>query len=322
MKLFYCLIWLGIFFCRSASASLFPGLDQLIQELPEYKNFSQGYQVEKIENGLTHHNFKVVFPTRTYFVRLGCDHAELLGLNDKNEYICTQIASSLGLAPEVILYMPKQNVIVSRFIESRPPEKKLSNYQKILASLKLFHQSGQILPTTFCPYQIIDLYYRNALILRNGAEIPHSPFILSIVKEIETFIPEFRELAPCHLDLYNYNFLDDGKKIWIVDWEYSSMADPLYDLATLISSDRLSIDEMQILLELYTNCPTKKDFAYLYLMTILADVRWYLWNYIQAEVSLIQSHYLEFADANFRQILQKTTSPEYRQYLQMVKHED
>lgn len=314
--------WLFLFLQNPfAQASLSSALDHLIQELPEYKEFHCQYQVEKIVNGLTNHNFKVIFPSRTYFVRVGSGNPELLGLNADREYFCTQTAASLGIAPGILLYMPDENAMAFPFIASKPPEKNRTTYARVLSALKQFHQSGVILPTTFDPYHGIQEYYRNALALRPDHYIPLASFVLPIVEEIKAAVPAFTEQAPCHLDLYRLNFLDDGEKIWIIDWEYSAMGDPLYDLATLVSSDRLSIEGMHELLELYCDHPTAKDFAYLYLMSILADVRWWLWSYIQAEVSLIQSQYLDFADESLYQILHKTSRPEYQQSLQLLNRE-
>lgn len=302
----------------SAWAYLSPSLDRIIQELPEWKQNHQQFQVEEIASGLTNHNFKVIFPSCTYFVRLGCKNTTLLGLDPDREFFCTQAAATLGIAPGILVYLPDERAMAFPFIISKPPEKNRETYKQILSTLRQFHQSGIVIPSTFCPYQVILDYYRHATRLRPDRPIPSASYVLSIVEEIHTVIPHFRQLAPCHLDLFHLNFLDDGSKIWIIDWEYSAMADPLFDLATLVSSDRLSVEAMQELLELYMENPTEKDFAYLYLMSILADVRWWFWNYIQAEVSDISSQYLDFADVTLQLILQKTSHPQYQKSLYLL----
>lgn len=297
-------------------------IDLLISKLPEYKQFDHLFRFEKIEGGLTNHNFKVIFPTQSYFVRLKSDNLELLGLNADREFFCTQTAASLGIAPSIILYLPEEHAMAFSYIASKPPEKNQAAYRRVLATVRHFHQSDVILPTIFCPYECINDYYRHAINLRPDHHIPLASYVLPIVEEIRTAIPRFGTLAPCHLDLYNLNFLDDGEKIWIIDWEYSAMADPLFDIATLVSSDRLTFSEMQDLLELYIESPTEKDLAYLYLMTLLADIRWWLWNYIQAEVSQIQSQYLDFADYSLYHILQKIAHPHYQESLRLLKAKD
>lgn len=294
-----------------------PQLESLIQELPEFLQYHSSYQVEKIEGGLTNHNFKVIFPKQTYFVRLASANGALLGLDLEREIACTNAAAELGIAPGIILYSPKERAIALPFIDAPPPKKNRAGYQRLLTTLRKLHQSGVAFPTLFCPYRAIEDYYWHATKLRAGQNIPDVPEILTIVHEIRSVIPQFRELSPCHLDLFNLNFLDDGQKIWIVDWEYSAMADPLFDLATLISSDRLSLSQMEELLELYLGCPMAEDYAYLFLLCILADIRWWLWNYIQVEISDIPVPYLEFADYTLGQIRQKVADPHYCQSLQL-----
>lgn len=312
--------WL-LFFLQKAfmMASLPPQLESLIQQLPEYRQHQYSYQVKKIEGGLTNHNFQVIFPKQTYFVRLTKKNGWLIGLNFEREILCAQAAAELGIAPNVVLYSLKDRAIVFQFIDGSPPEKNRDSYERLLTTLRTLHQSEVIFPTHFCPYRAIEVYYSQALNLREGQNVPRSDEILAVVEEIRAVIPKLRTTVPCHLDLYNLNFLDDGQNIWIVDWEYSAMADPIFDLATLISSDRLSINQMEELLELYLECPKTEDYAYLFLLCILADIRWWLWNYIQAEVSEIPAPYLEFADYSLEQILQKATHPYYLQSLHLLR---
>lgn len=296
-----------------------PALKHLLRQLPEWEKFSLQVQIEKIETGLTNHNFKVIFPTQTYFVRLGSDNPTALGLNSDREHFCTQAAASLGIAPAVIKYLSEEHAMAFPFIESKPLQKSRENYQRVLSLLRQFHQSGFSLPTTFSPYDAIRDYYRHVTNLQLGRCAAYASYFLTIVEEIEKAVPSFREICPCHLDLYTLNFLDDGAKIFIIDWEYSAMADPLFDLATLVESDNLSLPEMQDLLDIYLDAPTREDFAYLYLMSILAHIRMGLWSCIQAEVSQIKTNYSAFADDSFNRALHKTRLPQYRESLLLIK---
>jgi len=299
-----------------------PALDRMIKEFPEWKEYGQPFQVEEITTGLTNHNFKVTFPARSYFVRLKSDNSGLLGLDADREYFCTQAAASLGIAPAILYYLPDEPAMALPYIAGKPLENNRESCQRVLTALRLFHQSGFTLPSIFCPYGVIRDYYRHATALRSDRHIPLASYVMPIVEEIRTVIPSFSQLVPCHLDLYSANFLDDGPKIWIVDCEYRAMADPLYVLATLASSKYMSLKDMQDLLKLYLDNPSERDFAYFYLLSILADVRWWLWSYIQKESSQIQAPYLDFADDSLYQIMQKTVHPYYRQSLDLLNGGD
>ncbi len=295
-------------------------LENVLHQLPEWKTFGDQVKIEKIESGLTNHNLKVSFPTKAYFVRMGADNPDVLGLDADREYICTKEAASLGIAPDILIYLPEEHIMVMPFIISKPFQKNQDTYQRTLSALRQFHTSRKRLPTTFCPYGVIRDYYRHAATLRADHHVPLASYLLAIVEEIRRAVPQFQKLAPCHLDLFSRNFLDDGSKVWIIDWEYSAMADPIYDLATWVSIDSLSLAEMQDMLELYFNSPpTPRDVAYLYLMSILADIRWGLWNLIQAEVSKIKANYLDYADELFYQAFQKAAHPHYKQSLLLLQ---
>jgi thiamine kinase-like enzyme len=315
------ILFIGIILLQSVYAiAQYPvTLEPILHQLPEWEKFGKEAKIEKIEAGLTNQNFKVIFPFNAYFIRMGSQNADLLGLDSDREYFCTKEAAALGITPPVLFYFPDSHAMVMPFIESKPIEKSRTTYEQIFSSLHQFHNSGMILSNVFCPYGVIRDYYRNAVHLRSDHHVPLSAYLLSIVEEIRKVAPSYRQLAPCHLDLYSKNFLDDGNKVWIIDWEYSAMADPLYDLATLASADFLSWQEMQEILQIYLEKPTPQDFAYFYLMTILVDVRWAFWSLIQAEASPIKAPYLDYADYFFQQIIQRVNHPQYQKSLSLLQ---
>lgn len=297
-------------------------IKSILPHFPEWKKFKNDVHIEPIEAGLTNKNFKISFPSKTYFVRICGKSKEILGLDALREVECTQQATALGIAPEVLFYNSEERFFVMPFIDSKPIEKNFETYAKMMPLLRLFHDSGKTLPTTFCPYGVISNYYQQALALRADHHIPLSAHLLKIVDEIRLCAPTFRKLVPCHLDLFYKNLLDDGKRMWIIDWEYGAMADPLYDLATCASSNYLTIEEMKELLALYLEEVKPQDFAYFYLMTILVDIRWGLWSLIQAEVSDIEVPYLDYADDAFYQALLKATHPQFKQSILILNSSD
>jgi thiamine kinase-like enzyme len=322
MRLRNCLLLFIILLQNVYAFAQYPTtLEPILHQLPEWEKFGKEAKVENIEAGLTNHNFKVTFPSQNYFIRMGSQNANLLGLDSDREYICTQQAAVLGITPPVLFYDAKNHVMVMPFIESKPIEKGCMTYKQIFPLLRKFHHSGIILSNIFCPYDIICDYYRHAMHLRSDHHVPQSSYLLSIVEEIGQVAPSHRQLVPCHLDLFLKNFLDDGHRVWIIDWEYSAMADPLYDLATLASANFLSLPEMQEVLQLYLEEPTAQDFAYFYLMAILVDIRWTFWSLIQAEVSQIQAPYLDYADDSIQQVIRRVNHPQYQQSLSLLKVE-
>lgn len=289
----------------------------LRQTLSRFPLWNDAAILEPISGGLTNQNYKLTLPQASYFVRVNNGDKAILGLDPKREYTCTKQAADIGIAPPILWYDPIDQVIVTPFIDSQNIELDGLSQQRIIKSIKAFHLSAKELPHQFCPYQAISDYYQHALSLR-AREIPLSKCILSIIAEIKVAIPLFTNTAPCHLDLHQQNFLDDGKQIWIIDWEYAAMADPLFDLASWISVDRFSESQMRELLSFYLDHPTQKDLAHLYLSSILAEIRWGFWYLIQNEISDIDFPYEMLAFKCFDEVLKKTQQPLYRESLNLL----
>lgn len=290
----------------------------LRQTLSRFPLWNDTAILEPLSGGLTNQNYKLILPQASYFVRVNSGDKAILGLDPEREYLCTKQAADIGIAPPILWYDPLDQVIVTPFIDAQRIELDDLSRQRIIKTVKAFHLSGKELPHQFCPYQAISDYYQHALSLRTSREIPLSKHILSIMDEIKVAIPQFTNTVPCHLDLHKHNFLDDGKKIWIIDWEYAAMADPFFDLASWISVDQFSEDQIRELLSFYLDHPTQKDLAHLYLLSILAEIRWGFWYLVQNEISTIDFPYEAFAFKCFDEVLKKAQQPLYRESLDLL----
>src|SRR5207244_12635830 len=90
------------------------------------------------------------------------------------------------------------------------------------------------------------------------------------------------EMRPCHNDLLNANFIDDGDRIRIVDWEYAGMGDPFFDLGNFSINHELTADEDVELLHAYDGEGVRMDrLARLTLMRVVSDFREAMWGVLQ-----------------------------------------
>ena len=117
-------------------------------------------------------------------------------------------------------------------------------------SIRRFHE-GPAIPGLFIPLRIVEAY--RALAQARGVPIPIEYGLASSVgRRIElALLSNPLELRPCHNDLLNANFIDDGHRIRIVDWEYAGMGDPFFDLGNFSVNHGLTPDEDRVLLEAY-----------------------------------------------------------------------
>jgi thiamine kinase-like enzyme len=282
--------YLRFFLLLTLSFNLFgEELDRIYRFLEESSLIkTENVSIAPIDGGLTNLNYKVTLGEIPYFFRLGTEENLRLRTSLEDEYQATHLAASLAICPKIMGYSRKENLLVFEFIETsksvdtRDPKMQ----KKICETLCLLHSLKVKLPKKLCPYDIIEHYRKNALDV--GAVLP------PLLEEIFPLVEQFKENtewseAACHNDLHQANFLDDGKKLWIIDWEYAALGDPFFDLATLVSTDQLSDSEAKDLLEIYLKRKaSKRELKSFLFKSALADLRWGLWYSLQSKISPIE----------------------------------
>jgi thiamine kinase-like enzyme len=89
-------------------------------------------------------------------------------------------------------------------------------------------------------------------------------------------------LVPCHCDPLCENFLDDGKRMWIVDWEYAGMNDPMWDLGDLsVEGAFTAAQDMELLTAYFGGTPSTRDHGRMVIYKAMCDLLWTLWGLIQ-----------------------------------------
>ncbi len=267
--------------------------------------------IERLSGGLTNYNYKVSLGASSYFFRCTNQNSDILGSSLDREWQITNKISEEKIAPQIVLYLAEDGVIVTNFIEAIGGKVDLrdkESLQKFCHLISSVHNLNLEFPTQFCPFETIRNYTENALEL--GLVLP---FFLenSILPWIDflrksQFLTMKVEKKPAHLDLWSGNILDDGKQLWLIDWEYSAMGDPFFDLATLTSVENFSDDEMYEFLQCYlARDPNKEEFNHFYSMRILADIRWALWAYIQTKLSTLDEPFEDMGNEYFRHALKR-----------------
>jgi len=253
--------------------------------------------IEPISGGISNHNFLVRVSDRAYVARL-CQERPLLGIDRRNEVVCHQAASALGLAPEVVHHEP--GLLVTRFVDGHtlgPADVRSPGVLVRLAGLlHQLHESwdalvGEVL--YFCPFQTIRTYARSAVRLK--AAVP---------ADLDALLADARRLAHrigpsrpvlCHNDLLAANLVDDGRQLWLVDWEYAGVGHPLFDLANASANATFSDDQDRALLEAYRGHADPRDLAELGIFKAVSLLRESLWSTIQTVASDIDFDYRRYA---------------------------
>ena len=273
--------------------------EKKIKSLPIWKNLEN---IEPLEGGITNLNFLVSDSGSKSVVRLGSDIPEHL-VYRSNEIIVSEAAYQIGVSPKLIYNEP--GVLVLEFIESKTLEPKTvrENLNKIVPIIRKIHDeipnklSGQ--PQIFWVFYVIK-YYSNYLLNNNSSHISLIPSLLKKAEKLEK-LSSPREIVFGHNDLLAANFLDDGSKIWVVDWEYGGFNDPLFDIGGLSSNNDLDENLENEVLEMYFKEKPSKDLIIKYnAMKTASLLRETMWSMVSEITSKIEFNYAEYTSDNLK----------------------
>lgn len=288
-----------------------------LQRVPELAGRELSFVA--LSGGITNRNFLVSTPDGTKLVlRLAGNDTHLLGISREVEHAATVAAAGVGVGPEVVAFIRPEGYLVTRFIEGRPvPEEEMRTPERLAeaaAALRRIHD-GPAIPGLFVPFRIVEAY--RALALSRGVTIPPEyELAQSIARRIElASLTSPVELRPCHNDLLNANFIHDGSRLRIVDWEYAGMGDPAFDLGNFSINHELDADQDAALLAAYAGEVRPAQLARITLMRVLSDFREAMWGVLQQGISTLDVDFREYAAEHFDRLLTAAGRPGFERAL-------
>ncbi len=295
--------------------------DQLVgalQRVPELAG--RELVLTALSGGITNRNFLVALPggTQRYVIRLAGNDTHLLGISREVEHAATIAAAGVGVGPEVTAFIRPEGYLVTRFIEGSPVSveqvRERDTLARIADSLRRIHQ-GPAIPGLFVPLRIVEAY--RALAMARGVPIPPEyELAAAIGRRIElACLADPVELRPCHNDLLNANFIDDGSRIRIVDWEYAGMGDPSFDLGNFSINHELTPDDDAHLLSAYEGAADTRHLARLSLMRVVSDFREAMWGVLQQGISTLDVDFAAYAGEHFDRLLSNASRPAFERAL-------
>jgi len=274
---------------------------------------------ERLGGGLTNHNFKVTVDDEAFVVRVAGKDTELLGIDRRNEHGAALVAAEIGVGPEVLAFLEPERCLVTRFLDGRPiPPEEIREPQAIgraARTLPAVHD-GPPVPGAFDSFRVVEVYLATAR-AHGGREPAAYARAKATADTIERTLGP-REHRPCHNDLLNANFLDEGERIRIVDWEYAGMGDPFFDLANFSVNNGLSEADDRALLEAYGAGAEK--LARLTVMRFMSDFREAMWGVVQQAVSELEFDFVSYADEHFARLEETAGSARFRDALGRLSH--
>ena len=259
-------------------------------------------QYKPLEGGMTNSNFRVEHGDKIYFVRLGEDIPEH-GVYRFNELAASRAAFSCGISPEVV--HQESGAMVLRFIEGKTLKSENlrdhSTMEKVVTLLKKCHfEMPQNLPGITLIFWVFQVIRGYANTLRKGQSrmIPELSRFIEINKKLEQTVGAV-DIRFGHNDLLFGNFIDDGLRLWLIDWDYAGFNSPLFDLANLASNNEYAEILEKQLLEMYYEKAVSPDLWKRYFaMKCASLLREAMWSMVSEIHSTIDFDYVQYTSEN------------------------
>lgn len=296
-----------------------PQLDAVIAAVPEWRGHEP--TITPIEAGRTNRNYRVEVGSATFFLRLSHEDTALLGIDRVAEYEAALAAAASGVGPEVVAHLPEHGCLITAWVAGEPLAEGDMEQESVLADVarvvSTIH-AGPALPATFDAFRIVEAYRRVSV--ERGVPIPeaYGPAHAHAERIEAAFARAPVPARPCHNDLLSDNFLRGTDGFWLVDYEYSGMGDPFFDLGNLSINNGLSEASQETLLRLTFGEPTQAHRARLQLMRIMSDYREAMWGVIQQGLSTLDIDYVAYADRHFERLLRSMADERFERWLEQA----
>jgi len=298
-------------------------LTALLDQIPSLAGGPRS--VHELPGGLTNRNFKVTTPAGSFVARVASGGSELLAIDRDHEYRNSVRAAAAGVGAPVVEYRPELGVLVLRFL----PGRTLANADvadparlvRIARACRMLHAAERF-DGDFDMFEIQRRY--RAVAAGRGMLIPDGYDALMPLFDAaaDALSVRYDGTVPCNNDLLAANFIDDGKNIWLIDYEYAGNNDPCFELGNIWGECHLPDAALERLVSEYYGRPLRNKVARAKLLGLAGKYGWTLWGAIQAAVSPIDFDFWSWAMERFDGAVAGFTAPEFGLLLDEVQRDD
>lgn len=272
---------------------------RLVKSLPYWQ---AEVAAEPLEGGITNHNYLVTGEQGRFVVRLGQD-IPVHQILRFNEIAAGTAAHAAGLSPEIRYH--EKGVLVMDYVPGNAlTTRQVQNEQMLDRIVELVRRCHVDIPkhlrgasVVFWVFHVIRDY---AATLRDGqsTHVDRLPQLLANAQLLERAAGPF-DIVFGHNDLLPANLLDDGERLWLIDWEYGGFNSPLFDLGGLASNNELSETLEHRMLEAYFEKSPDDQLLYRYqAMKCASLLRETMWSMVSEIHSTLDFDYSVYTSEN------------------------
>jgi len=281
--------------------------------------------VHELPGGLTNRNYKVVTPDGTFVARLSSGGSELLSIDRDCEYRNSVIAAAAGAGAPVVEYRPQDRMLVVGYIEGRtfgPADVAApGNIPRVADACRRLHSGARFVND----FDMFDIQRRYLAVARShGFRIPagYDDLVPQFSAAEQALAVRAEGTVPCNNDLLAANFIDDGDRIWLIDYELSGNNDACFELGNIGAESHLSRDALADLVTAYYGRARRSRIARARLLGLVGMYGWTLWGAIQNGASPIDFDFWGWGMERFEGAAAGFTSGDFLSLLEEVQVDD
>lgn len=297
-------------------------LDALLDQIPI---LAGPRQLDELSGGLTNRNIKVTIGQTAYVARFSDAGNNMLAIDRDAEYVNSKAAEQSGVGAPVIDYRPDLGILLVGYIEGTTLANEDFQRPGVIARAAAGMRALHAGPRFRGRFDMFALQPRYLTIAQtNGIRIPvdyqrHEARFRAAEKALAA---TDQTTVPCNNDLLAANFIDDGAKIWLIDYEYSGNNDPCFELGNMWSECGLTVDQLEELVTAYYGKPLRNKIARARLQAAVARYGWTLWGCIQNASSPIDFDFWQWGMERYEAAAAVFDGPDFDRLLDDVQSSD
>jgi thiamine kinase-like enzyme len=298
-------------------------LNELLDEIPALTGRPR--QLQELSGGLTNRNVKITTQDAVYVARCTDTSRNFLAIDRDAEYHNSVAAERAGVGAPVIDYRPDLGILLLGYLNG----KTLSNddfqrpgvLAKVAAGCRALH-SGPRFRGTFDMFERQPQYLKT--VLDNGFKLPadYPEYADTFCRIRDALRALDQTTVPCNNDLLAENFIEDGDRVWIIDYEYAGNNDPCFELGNTWAECGLSTDQLDELVTAYYGRRLRHKTARAHLQGIVGRYGWTLWGCIQSATSAIDFDFWNWGMVRYEAAVADLKSPLIARLLEDAHAED
>lgn len=297
---------------------------QALRKAPQFAKVESADSITRL-GGLTNLVHRVEFGDTSVIVRIAGDGTGAY-IDRSVEAHNAEAAARAGVSPQVIFAEPASGLMISQTvpnIETMTPalfKSRDGSPARAGAALAKLHSSGEDFEFRFELFAMIDDYLK--ILTTKDVDLPdgYDDVVAAAAPIKDVLEAADITLAPCHCDPLCENFLDDGTLMWIVDWEYSGMNDPLWDVGDLsIEAGMDAAQDAELLRAYFGRPPTGAETGRMVIYKAMCDLLWTLWGLIQHADGNKAEDFWAYATTRFERCKSLMQHPAFAAHVDAVR---